>query len=95
MSYSYINHHQNTHTQNDHHSHRLWTWQDKLHLYYRFQAKAKAHPNRVFVVFEGKPYTYKQLEKGKTTTTLFTFQMICVTKIPAFSIQPFGKIKLP
>ncbi|CDH52748.1 probable fat1-long-chain fatty acid transporter [Lichtheimia corymbifera JMRC:FSU:9682] len=43
--------------------HRLWTWQDKLHLYYRFQAKAKAHPNRVFVVFEGKPYTYKQLEK--------------------------------
>lgn len=49
------------------HSHRLWTWQDKLHLYYRFQAKAKAHPNRVFVVFEGKPYTYKQLEKGNDT----------------------------
>lgn len=52
-------------------SHRLWTWQDKLHLYYRFQAKAKAHPNRAFVVFEGKPYTYKQLEKGKTYISQF------------------------
>ncbi|KAI9269276.1 hypothetical protein BDA99DRAFT_504049 [Phascolomyces articulosus] len=42
--------------------HRLWTWQDKLHLYYRFKAKAKAYPNRVFVIFEGKEYTFRQLE---------------------------------
>ncbi|KAI7850793.1 hypothetical protein BDC45DRAFT_572481 [Circinella umbellata] len=42
--------------------HRLWTWQDKLHLYYRFKTKAKAFPNHVFVIFEGKSYTFRQLE---------------------------------
>ncbi|KAI9493492.1 hypothetical protein BDB00DRAFT_373773 [Zychaea mexicana] len=42
--------------------HRLWTWQDKMHLYYRFKAKAKEHPQRVFVIFEGKAYTFRQLE---------------------------------
>ncbi|KAI8143898.1 hypothetical protein BJV82DRAFT_609800 [Fennellomyces sp. T-0311] len=44
--------------------HRLWTWQDRLHLYYRFKDKAKAYPNRVFVIFEGKSYTFRQLEKA-------------------------------
>ncbi|KAI9320856.1 hypothetical protein BX666DRAFT_1245258 [Dichotomocladium elegans] len=44
--------------------HRLWTWQDKLHLYYRFKARAKATPHRVFVIFEDQEYTFSQLEKA-------------------------------
>jgi hypothetical protein len=34
-------------------------------VYYRFQEKAKATPNRVFLVFEDKEYTFQALEKGK------------------------------
>ncbi|KAI8388047.1 uncharacterized protein BYT42DRAFT_611126 [Radiomyces spectabilis] len=44
--------------------HRIWTWQDKLHFYYRFKDKAKAYPNRIFVIFEDKQYTFRQLEKA-------------------------------
>jgi hypothetical protein len=44
---------------------RLWQFQDRAHYYFRFKEKAKANPNRVFVVFEGKEYTFRQLEKGK------------------------------
>ncbi|KAI8338476.1 hypothetical protein BC941DRAFT_494154 [Chlamydoabsidia padenii] len=44
--------------------HKLWTYQDKLHYYYRFRERAKADPNRVYVYFEGKSYTFRQLEKA-------------------------------
>ncbi|KAF7723015.1 hypothetical protein EC973_002431 [Apophysomyces ossiformis] len=43
---------------------RYWTWSDRLHLYYRFKDKAKATPDRVFVYFENKQYTFRQLEKA-------------------------------
>ncbi|KAI9482512.1 hypothetical protein BDB00DRAFT_933901 [Zychaea mexicana] len=36
--------------------------QDKIHLYYHFRDKAKSMPNRVFLIFEGRAYTYRQLE---------------------------------
>ncbi|KAI8147283.1 hypothetical protein BJV82DRAFT_648107 [Fennellomyces sp. T-0311] len=36
--------------------------QDKMHLYYHFRDKAKATPDRVFLIFEGRTYTYRQLE---------------------------------
>ncbi|CAO3610190.1 unnamed protein product [Cunninghamella blakesleeana] len=45
--------------------HKLWTYQDRLHFYYRFKERAKANPNHVYLLFEGKPYTLKHLEKGK------------------------------
>ncbi|KAI8147282.1 hypothetical protein BJV82DRAFT_664529 [Fennellomyces sp. T-0311] len=35
---------------------------DTIHLYYRFREKAKATPDRVFLIFEGHKYTYRQLE---------------------------------
>ncbi|KAL0082542.1 hypothetical protein J3Q64DRAFT_1751979 [Phycomyces blakesleeanus] len=44
--------------------HALWTYRDRLHYYYRFKDQAKAHPNRVFLYFEGKEYTLRQLEKA-------------------------------
>ncbi|KAI9304887.1 hypothetical protein BJ944DRAFT_180932 [Cunninghamella echinulata] len=44
--------------------HKLWTYQDKLHYYYRFKERAKADPNHVFLLFEGKPYTLKHLERA-------------------------------
>ncbi|CAO3598286.1 unnamed protein product [Absidia cylindrospora] len=44
--------------------HKLWSFQDKLHYYYRFKERAKANPDQVFVLFEGKPYTFRHLEKA-------------------------------
>ncbi|KAG0185460.1 hypothetical protein DFQ28_009287 [Apophysomyces sp. BC1034] len=41
-----------------------WTWSDQVHLYYRFKEKAKSTPDRVFVYFENKQYTFRQLEKA-------------------------------
>ncbi|CDS11756.1 hypothetical protein LRAMOSA04019 [Lichtheimia ramosa] len=35
---------------------------DREHIYYHFRDKAKATPDRVFLVFEGRKYTYRQLE---------------------------------
>ncbi|KAI9311163.1 hypothetical protein BX666DRAFT_1067716 [Dichotomocladium elegans] len=35
---------------------------DTEHIYYRFRKNAKAQPDRVFLVFEGRKYTYRQLE---------------------------------
>ncbi|KAI7903994.1 uncharacterized protein BX663DRAFT_506016 [Cokeromyces recurvatus] len=43
---------------------KLWTFQDKLHFYYRFKDKAKANPNNIFVSFEGKEHTFRQIEKA-------------------------------
>ncbi|KAI9483146.1 MAG: hypothetical protein EXX96DRAFT_557032 [Benjaminiella poitrasii] len=45
-------------------SHRLWAFQDKLHFYYRFKDRAKAYPNNIFIVFEGREYTFRQIEKA-------------------------------
>lgn len=39
--------------------------QGRLNVYYRFQEKAKANPDRVFLVFENKEYTFRDIEKGK------------------------------
>lgn len=36
----------------------------RAHLYYRFQEKANATPDRVFLIFEDKTYTFRQLEQG-------------------------------
>ncbi|KAI9260744.1 hypothetical protein BDA99DRAFT_560803 [Phascolomyces articulosus] len=36
--------------------------EDKIHLYYRFRDRAKATPHNVFLVFEGRSYTYRELE---------------------------------
>ncbi|KAL1935617.1 hypothetical protein VTP01DRAFT_4757 [Rhizomucor pusillus] len=38
--------------------------QNQLHFYYRFQEKFKATPDRVFIVFEDKKYTYRQIEEA-------------------------------
>lgn len=46
---------------------------DREHIYYHFRDKAKATPDRVFLVFEGRKYTYRQLEIGKSKKcSLFT-----------------------
>ncbi|KAI9247630.1 hypothetical protein BY458DRAFT_560336 [Sporodiniella umbellata] len=42
----------------------LWEKQDKLHYYFRFKEQAKANPNGLFVIFEGREYTYSQIEKA-------------------------------
>lgn len=44
--------------------HRLWEFQDRLHYYFRFKERAKANPNNVFVVFEGREFTFRQIEKA-------------------------------
>ncbi|KAG2224636.1 hypothetical protein INT45_007881, partial [Circinella minor] len=36
--------------------------EDKLNMYYRFRDHAKTTPDRVFLIFEGRSYTYKELE---------------------------------
>ncbi|KAG2231292.1 hypothetical protein INT48_006403 [Thamnidium elegans] len=41
---------------------RQWGFQDRVHYYYRFQEKAKANPNHVFVIFEGREYTLRDIE---------------------------------
>ncbi|KAG1454227.1 hypothetical protein G6F46_005321 [Rhizopus delemar] len=43
---------------------RIWEFQDRLHYYFRFKEKAKANPQQVFVLFEGKEYTFRQIEKA-------------------------------
>ncbi|KAI7853485.1 hypothetical protein BDC45DRAFT_536190, partial [Circinella umbellata] len=43
-------------------NHRRVEKQDKIHLYYHFRNKAKAYPDRIFLIFEGRTYTYRQLE---------------------------------
>ncbi|GAN03847.1 acyl-CoA synthetase [Mucor ambiguus] len=45
-------------------AHKIWAFQDKLHFYYRFREKAKANPNKIFVLFEGREYTFRQIEKA-------------------------------
>ncbi|KAI8072892.1 hypothetical protein BC940DRAFT_291882 [Gongronella butleri] len=44
--------------------HRIWEYKDKLHYYFRFKDRAKAAPNDVFVMFEGKSYTFRQIEQA-------------------------------
>ncbi|KAI8096747.1 uncharacterized protein BX664DRAFT_370392 [Halteromyces radiatus] len=44
--------------------HKLWSFQDKLHFYYRFKERAKANPDQVYLLFEGKPYTFRHIEKA-------------------------------
>jgi hypothetical protein len=34
-------------------------------MYYRFKDLAKESPEKAFVVFEGKEYTFRQMERGK------------------------------
>ncbi|KAI8975640.1 hypothetical protein BDF20DRAFT_914530 [Mycotypha africana] len=43
---------------------KVWGFQDKLHFYYRFKEKAKAHPDKIFVMFEGRKYTFREVEKA-------------------------------
>ncbi|CAO3696170.1 hypothetical protein G6F70_006909 [Rhizopus microsporus] len=43
---------------------RLWELQDKTHYYFRFKEKAKANPDKLFVMFEGKGYTFRHIEKA-------------------------------
>ncbi|KAI8081974.1 uncharacterized protein B0P05DRAFT_538856 [Gilbertella persicaria] len=43
---------------------KKWTHQDKLHYYFRFKEKAKENPNGIFIIFEGKEYTFRQIEKS-------------------------------
>ncbi|KAI8976924.1 hypothetical protein BDB01DRAFT_801906 [Pilobolus umbonatus] len=43
--------------------HYIWEYQDRLHFYYRFKDRAKATPDKTFVIFEGRSYTYRKLEK--------------------------------
>ena len=43
--------------------------EDKLNMYYRFRDHAKATPNRVFLIFEGRSYTFRELELGKLGIT--------------------------
>lgn len=38
--------------------------QQREHLYYRFEEKAKATPDRIFLYFEDKTYTFRQVEQG-------------------------------
>ncbi|CEP13847.1 hypothetical protein [Parasitella parasitica] len=45
-------------------AHRIWAFQDKLHFYYRFKEKAKANPHKIFLLFEGREYTFRQIEKA-------------------------------
>ena len=45
-------------------SHQQAESKDREHIYYHFRDKAKATPDRVFLVFEGRKYTYRQLEVG-------------------------------
>ncbi|KAI7882824.1 acetyl-CoA synthetase-like protein [Lichtheimia hyalospora FSU 10163] len=39
-------------------------WQQRVHIYYRFQEKASETPDRVFLIFENETYTYRQLEQA-------------------------------
>jgi hypothetical protein len=47
-------------------SHRIRQWQkiDRSHLYYRFKDLAKQNPEKSFLVFEGKEYSFRSIEKG-------------------------------
>ncbi|KAJ8657286.1 hypothetical protein O0I10_007102 [Lichtheimia ornata] len=38
--------------------------QQREHLYYRFEEKAKATPDRIFLYFEDKTYTFRQVEQA-------------------------------
>ncbi|ORX59536.1 acetyl-CoA synthetase-like protein [Hesseltinella vesiculosa] len=44
--------------------HRIWEYKDKLHYYYRFKDRAATTPEGVFLVFEGKEYTYRHIEQA-------------------------------
>ncbi|KAG2217038.1 hypothetical protein INT45_002375 [Circinella minor] len=38
--------------------------EDKMHIYYRFKERAKEEPDRVFLIFEDKKFTFRQLEQA-------------------------------
>ncbi|KAI8147280.1 hypothetical protein BJV82DRAFT_700807 [Fennellomyces sp. T-0311] len=38
--------------------------EDRMHIYYRFKERAKEDPDRVFLIFEGETYTFRQLEEA-------------------------------
>ena len=42
-----------------------------MHIYYRFKERAKEEPDRVFLIFEDKKFTFRQLEQGKRQNLLF------------------------
>ncbi|KAI7896403.1 uncharacterized protein EV154DRAFT_492130 [Mucor mucedo] len=43
-------------------SHRIWEFQKKLHFYYRFKTKAKENPNAIYLSFEGREFTFREVE---------------------------------
>lgn len=47
-------------------SYRLWELQDRVHFYYRFQEKAKENPKGIFVIFEGREYTFQEIERCRS-----------------------------
>ncbi|KAI8883376.1 acetyl-CoA synthetase-like protein [Backusella circina FSU 941] len=42
---------------------RLWQRKDRAHMYYRFKDIAKETPDKIFIVFEGKDYSFRQMER--------------------------------
>ncbi|KAI9031840.1 hypothetical protein CLU79DRAFT_730387 [Phycomyces nitens] len=42
----------------------MWASKDRINIYNRFRDIAKDYPERDFVIFEGKPYTFKEIERA-------------------------------
>lgn len=68
---------QSIHSQYQSHRLRKLESQGQVHTYYRFKEKAKQFPNNVFIVFEGKEYTFRHIEKGK-----LPLKIICLLHDP-------------
>jgi hypothetical protein len=35
-----------------------------MNIYYQFRDRAKTTPERIYIMFEGEEYTYRDIEKG-------------------------------
>lgn len=68
---------QSIHSQYQSHRLRKLESQGQVHSYYRFKEKAKQFSNDIFVIFEGKEYTFHHIEKGK-----LPLNIICLLHVP-------------
>ncbi|KAI9260743.1 hypothetical protein BDA99DRAFT_513101 [Phascolomyces articulosus] len=77
--------------------------EDKVNMYYRFRDHAKATPDRVFLIFEGRSYTFRQLELASNRLAHFLLEqnvkpkdVVCMMEQnhPTFFIAFWGIMKI-